>query len=394
MPAEWENHLTKFSNAFAKLWNTHGQFGHFIDMETGEIKVGGSNSAIMAVGGLALAAKYENRPELMEIAKNAARYYYNKFIYMGVSCGGPGEILQNNDSESAFATLESFVTLYELTGEQEWLNYAEDAAGLCATWIVSYDYKYPATSLFGKYDLRSAGSIWASTQNKHGGPGICTLSGDCLFKMYRYTGNEAYLEMIGKLAHNIMQYISREDVPLSKHKGWVNERVNLSDWEGTEYIGGLNFDGNTWAQVSAMLAVVEIPGIYVNKKSNKLYVFDHVNATLDGNILKINNPTKFNASIRVFIDDSPKKTYAPGFVSTCPVVEVKAGESVLRYAPHTAGVLMGDEWDRPYSRKKAAFPLPWVEENKFWPYVSRINDGYGDRNLVCSCEPIEAYGEQ
>ncbi len=73
--------------------------------------------------------------------------------------------------------------------------------------------------------------------------------------------------------------------------------------------------------------------------------------------------------------------------------KVKAGESVLRYAPHTAGVLMGDEWDRPYSRKKAAFPLPWVEENKFWPYVSRINDGYGDRNLVCSCEPIEAYGE-
>jgi glycine dehydrogenase len=73
--------------------------------------------------------------------------------------------------------------------------------------------------------------------------------------------------------------------------------------------------------------------------------------------------------------------------------KVSAEESVLRKAPHTAGVIVSDEWDRPYSRQKAAFPLPWVNDNKFWPYVSRVNDGYGDRNLVCSCEPIESYRE-
>jgi glycine dehydrogenase len=71
--------------------------------------------------------------------------------------------------------------------------------------------------------------------------------------------------------------------------------------------------------------------------------------------------------------------------------EVMVEDSVLRHAPHTAEVLMSDEWDRTYSRKKAAFPLSWVTENKFWPSVSRINDGYGDRNLVCSCAPIAAY---
>ena len=71
--------------------------------------------------------------------------------------------------------------------------------------------------------------------------------------------------------------------------------------------------------------------------------------------------------------------------------KVKAEESVLRNAPHTAEVLLNDTWERSYSREKAAFPLPWVKENKFWPSVSRINDGYGDRNLVCSCEPIESY---
>jgi len=71
--------------------------------------------------------------------------------------------------------------------------------------------------------------------------------------------------------------------------------------------------------------------------------------------------------------------------------KVKADESVLRNSPHTSGVLVSDEWNRSYSRKKAAFPLPWVKENKFWPPVSRINDAYGDRNLVCGCDPIEAY---
>ncbi len=72
---------------------------------------------------------------------------------------------------------------------------------------------------------------------------------------------------------------------------------------------------------------------------------------------------------------------------------LKAEESVLKNAPHTAEVLMSDTWERNYSRMKAAFPLPWVMENKFWPSVSRINDGYGDRNLVCSCEAMELYRE-
>jgi len=71
--------------------------------------------------------------------------------------------------------------------------------------------------------------------------------------------------------------------------------------------------------------------------------------------------------------------------------KVKAEESVLRHAPHCAEVIINDKWERSYSRDKAAYPLRWVRENKFWPPVSRINDGYGDRNLVCSCAPIEAY---
>lgn len=65
----------------------------------------------------------------------------------------------------------------------------------------------------------------------------------------------------------------------------------------------------------------------------------------------------------------------------------------LKHAPHTAAVIAGP-WDRPYSRQEAAFPAPWVRERKFWPYVSRIDNVYGDRHLVCTCLPVEAYATQ
>jgi len=63
----------------------------------------------------------------------------------------------------------------------------------------------------------------------------------------------------------------------------------------------------------------------------------------------------------------------------------------LKNAPHTQSMLTSDEWNLPYSRKQAAFPLDYVAENKFWPSVRRVDDAYGDRNLVCSCNPIEDY---
>lgn len=66
-------------------------------------------------------------------------------------------------------------------------------------------------------------------------------------------------------------------------------------------------------------------------------------------------------------------------------------DNVLKNAPHTASVVTADQWSHPYSRQKAAYPLPFVRDAKFWPSVSRIDNAYGDRNLVCSCLPMEAF---
>ena len=65
--------------------------------------------------------------------------------------------------------------------------------------------------------------------------------------------------------------------------------------------------------------------------------------------------------------------------------------SALKNSPHTQEMLTADEWNYPYTRQQAAFPLPYVKENKFWPSVRRVDDAYGDRNLICSCNPIEDY---
>lgn len=78
------------------------------------------------------------------------------------------------------------------------------------------------------------------------------------------------------------------------------------------------------------------------------------------------------------------------------MVEVAEGkadpvDNVLKNAPHTHKVLTADEWSHAYPRSKAAYPLAWVAENKFWPHVGRVDDGYGDRNLMCTCDPLYDY---
>jgi len=76
--------------------------------------------------------------------------------------------------------------------------------------------------------------------------------------------------------------------------------------------------------------------------------------------------------------------------------KIEAGEwpadaNPLKHAPHTQADVISGEWDRPYSKETAVFPLPWVAANKFWPSVNRIDDVYGDRNLHCACVPMEDY---
>ena len=76
------------------------------------------------------------------------------------------------------------------------------------------------------------------------------------------------------------------------------------------------------------------------------------------------------------------------------IEETEEANPVMKNAPHTLHMVTADQWDFPYSRSKAAFPIEHVKENKFWPSTRRVNDAYGDRNLMCTCAPIESYMEE
>jgi glycine dehydrogenase len=80
------------------------------------------------------------------------------------------------------------------------------------------------------------------------------------------------------------------------------------------------------------------------------------------------------------------------------IAEIAAGrldrsDNPLKQAPHTAAHVMADVWTHGYSREQAAFPVPWVAAAKYWPPVRRVDNVYGDRNLVCTCAPLEAYAQ-
>jgi glycine dehydrogenase len=81
------------------------------------------------------------------------------------------------------------------------------------------------------------------------------------------------------------------------------------------------------------------------------------------------------------------------------IAEIEQGkadrkDNLLKHAPHTQDVVVRDDWNRPYERRRAAYPLPYVLDAKFWPSVSRVNNTHGDRNLVCTCEPVASYAEE
>jgi hypothetical protein len=330
VPDSWLSGLQKQADAFARLWDKYGQFGQFVDVETGDICVGGSTSGAIVCGGLALASQTFGKnchcgldpqspakaKRYLKIAEAAAEKYYRDFVLKGYTTGGPGEILSAPDSESAFGLFESFTTLFEVTGNKKWLTYASDLLPICAGWTVSYDYIFPENSIMNKLDARSCGSVWASVANQHSAPGICTWSGDCLLRYFRATGDRRAIELLTDIAHGLPQYISRTDRPIGGlPSGGMCERVNLSDWEGKKNVGGNIFGRAVWCETAGMLTVTQLPGLYIQPNKGFYTVLDNIQVDLletnrQGMCLRLSNPTSFPADVKVFSESAKqaKKT--------------------------------------------------------------------------------------
>ena len=332
----WKDGNQKVCDAFVKLWNTNHQLGQFVNSETGEIMVGGSSSGAIVPAALALASKYYQKPEYWAAAVEIGNYYNENFLKKGIACGGPGDALQNFDSESAAALVDSYVTLYEVTGNKQWLPIAENAAKQLSTWIVSYNYQFADTSAYGKAKIHSVGTVYANTQNKHAAPGLCTASGVGLLKLFRYTGNRFYLQLLQDIAHNITQYLPHPLKPLGNAPyGYVSERINLGDWEGVENIGYV-LPLSTWAETSLMLTTIEVPGLYIQKDKSLITAFDNVTTKIikdDNAVLTINitNPTPLDATVSIMVENSAEAIQIMGEnkVRDLQKIQLKPGESKI-----------------------------------------------------------------
>ena len=331
---DWEDAAIKLAAAFVKTWEKDGQFGQYIAPETGRIAVFNSTAGAIAPAGLALAAHYFNRAGWMKTAAAAADYYYRRDVAgQGLTGGDCGDISQDANSESAFGFLESLMALYDYTDDRRWLSMAEVQAALCGTWTLSYAPVFPPSSTIGKLQCNMTGAVWASIQNKHAAPGICTSSGDYLFKLFRATGNSLYADLIRDIQHAHTEAVNMPGHITSNYLiGSSMERIQPSDAEGKESIGNFIYTRNSWTETNGMLMALELPGIYVISDKSKCYVFDHVEATIikkDNKelVIEIYNPTAYDASVAVMSETSAEAKHPLGYTAFLrwPKVPVKAG---------------------------------------------------------------------
>lgn len=328
--------MKRQADVFYNLWNSYGQVGQFVNVETGDICIGGSTAGAIVPAGLALASQTFGKSNYLRAAEGLGDKFYKEFVLKGYTTGGPGEILSTPDSESAFALFESYVTLYEVTRKKKWLRYAKDLLPICASWVVSYDFKFPEHSVMNQINVHSTGAVWASVANKHGAPAICTWSGESLLKYYRATGDKYALELLRDISHGIPQYISHPDRRVGKMEpGGACERVNLSDWEGKGSVGGNLFASCAWVEVATMLTVTQLPSIYVQKDKGLVEVFDHLDVKLlrrdNKNVeLQISNPTRYDADVKLYVETSGearRSLYSLKDASKVKMVNVKGNSS-------------------------------------------------------------------
>lgn len=257
----WTTAALRLADALCELWARHGQMGQFIDAETGDILVGGSTSGGIVPAGLVLAHKVSGEARYLDAAIAIGTYYLEGFTRRGLSTGGPADACQAPDSESCYALLESYVCLYEETGDDVWKEAATAQAVQFASWVMPYDFPFPEESEFGRLEIPTTGSVVANAQNGHAAPGICTHSGESLLRLSRITGDARFGQLLAWIGTQLPWNLSRAERPIHDPSGrplppgWINERVNTSDWD--DNVGGV-FYGSTWSEVALMLMTVEV----------------------------------------------------------------------------------------------------------------------------------------
>jgi hypothetical protein len=366
LPADLGEAARRAADAFVRLWERYHQLGQFVDVDSGDLLVGGSTAGGAAPAGLALAAAAFKQPGYLRVARAAAEQLYDRYVRAGLTCGGPGDALQCPDSESAAGLLESFVTLYEATRERIWIDRARAAAHLLASWVIAHE---PAALVAGGRELRATGAVISDAQNDRGTPGYLVWSGDALFRLYRATGDVALLELLRDTVHNLPQYLrcapkaEMTKAEMTRADGTRAEGTNAdtaragstragaakADTAGaiparraarTDTVRWLEQPGEVVPAAGvfdaiALLAYTEVPGVYAQTDGGFVFSFDHVDARVKERlagklVVALTNPTRADAAVRVYAETAQDaaEPLQPAAVVEAPTVSVPAGATV------------------------------------------------------------------
>lgn len=345
---EWKAVLRKNAEAVIDVWNRHREFGQYVDVNSGEVIIAGSTAAALMPAALVVAAEFFGEPYWISVAEEIGEKFRIEDLASGVTTGGPGDCAQAPDSESVAALIESFILLFEKTGSAKWLAAAEDAVVQTASWALSYDYEFPEGTALHEIEAQSRGAFLANAQNKTGVPGICTLSGQSILRVYRATGKASYLKLLKEIAHTIPQHMGREDKRIPTRAGWgregleklptgwICERVDVTQWAYPKTIGEIAAY-SCWCEVALMLTWCDLPGVYWNTSDDTLYCIDHVSAevvtTSRGKGLSISNPTKFDARVKILAEstEAQKQNLPLNIGADFPQVHIIPGETKTWY---------------------------------------------------------------
>jgi hypothetical protein len=339
----WAEAARRAADALCKLWERQKQLGQFVDIDSGELVVGGSTSAGIAPAGLALAATQLKEPRYLDVAKAIGEHYYDRYVRVGLTGGGPGDVLQAPDSESAAALLDSFVTLYEATRDRVWVDRARAAAHLLASWVIAYD--APAAGRGCGSGVRATGAVFWSAAARRGSPGYVLSSGDALLRLYRATGDVAPLELLRDTVHNLAQYLPETPLaapPAPTTTPADDRQSTCAGADSGRWLeardGGVPTDG--MFDAIGLLSYTEVPGIYVRPDTGFVFVFDHVTARVKERarerlVLTITNPTRTDANVRILSETATAvaEPLKPGAVLDAQTAVVPAGGTVQVSVP-------------------------------------------------------------
>ena len=317
----WTKAARRAADALSGLWERHRQFGQVVDVETGELIVGGSAAAGLVPAALVRAADQFKEPRYRDVAVDAGRAFFDRFVSDGLTCGGPGDALQCPDSESAAALVESFMSLYEATGDRTWVERARTAAHLLSTWVLSSDGDPCAAG-----GPRLTGAVIADAQNRAPGPGLVLLGGDALLRLGRATGDRALLELL----RDIVRHVAVRTAQLSKPACADAPAPSAAAARRAQVVPA---DGVLDA--IALLTATRVPGVYVQVDKAFVFAFDAVDVRVKERmpgrlVLSLRNPTDADARVRIVAETAAEaeRPLAPGAPLPEVSVAVPAGAAV------------------------------------------------------------------